>query len=86
MEQIADKFFPNFPLSLNVSIQLINNLSYIFGNAKFGPWINQQNSNNNEEFTTYTKCENDLLSIRYERQKMIRPNCHLPIMNVIKIL
>jgi hypothetical protein len=40
------------------------------------PWINQQNNNNKEEFTTYTKFENHLLSIRDECQEMIRPNCH----------
>jgi hypothetical protein len=40
------------------------------------PWINQQNNNNKEEFTTYTKFENHLLSIRDERQRMIYPNCH----------
>jgi hypothetical protein len=33
------------------------------------PWINQQNEATN-------KLENQLLSIRDERQKMIRPNCH----------
>jgi hypothetical protein len=32
------------------------------------PWINQNEPTN--------KFENDLLSIRDERQKMIRPNCH----------
>ena len=32
------------------------------------PWINQNEATN--------KFENDLLSIRDERQKMIRPNCH----------
>ena len=41
------------------------------------PWINhQQNNNNNEEFTTSSKFENHLLSIRDERQEIIRPNCH----------
>ena len=38
------------------------------------PWINQQNSNN--EVNTTSKFENHLLSIKDERQKMIRPNCH----------
>ena len=37
--------------------------------------INQQNTQN-EEFTTPSKFENQLLSIRDERQEMIRPNCH----------
>jgi hypothetical protein len=32
------------------------------------PWINPNESTN--------KFENQLLSIRDERQKMIRPNCH----------
>ena len=32
------------------------------------PWINQNEATNN--------FENDLLSIRDDRQKMIRPNCH----------
>ena len=32
------------------------------------PWINQNEATN--------KFENHLLSIREERQKMIRPNCH----------
>jgi hypothetical protein len=32
------------------------------------PWINQNEASN--------KFENDLLSIREDRQKMIRPNCH----------
>ena len=32
------------------------------------PWINQNEATN--------KFENHLLSIRDERQKMIRPNCH----------
>jgi len=34
----------------------------------FDPWINQNEATN--------KFENQLLSIRDERQKMIRPNCH----------
>ena len=38
------------------------------------PSINQQNTQN-EEFTTPSKFENQLLSIRDERQEMIRPNC-----------
>ena|SRR5918995_2089389 len=38
------------------------------------PWINQQNSNN--EVTTTSKFENQLLSIRDERQKMIHPKSH----------
>jgi hypothetical protein len=37
------------------------------------PWVNQQNE---EEFPTSSKFENHLLSIRDERQRMIRPNCH----------
>jgi hypothetical protein len=35
------------------------------------PWINQ-----NEEHIDTNKFENHLLSIRDERQEMIRPNCH----------
>ena len=43
----------------------------------FDPWVNQQNGNRNEkESTIPIKFENDFLSIRDERQKMIRPNCH----------
>ena len=38
------------------------------------PWINQQNINN--EVTTTSKFENQLLSIRDERQKMIHPKSH----------
>jgi uncharacterized protein YbaR (Trm112 family) len=38
------------------------------------PWMNQQNE---QESTTSSKFENQLLSIRDERQKMICPNCHL---------
>jgi len=37
------------------------------------PWSNQPSE---EEFPKPCKFENDLLSIRDERQKMIRPNCH----------
>ena len=43
------------------------------------PWINQNNSNKNEEhMTTQTinKFENHLLSIKDEHQKRIRPNLH----------
>src|SRR5215208_5725860 len=42
------------------------------------PWINK-NNNKNEDTVTKTitdKFENHLLSLRDERQKMIRPNCH----------
>jgi hypothetical protein len=39
------------------------------------PWINQQNTQN-EEFTTSSKFENYLLSIRDDRQKMIHPKSH----------
>ena len=41
------------------------------------PWVNQKN-NNYEDITTNTinNFENHLLSIRDERQEMIRPNCH----------
>ena len=41
------------------------------------PWVNQKN-NNYEDMTTNTinNFENHLLSIRDERQEMIRPNCH----------
>ena len=35
--------------------------------------VNQQNK---EQSTPPTKVEKQLLSIRDERQKMIRPNCH----------
>ena len=47
------------------------------------PWVNQ-----NEDITTNTinNFENHLLSIKTERQNMIHPNSHLPIMNVIKKL
>ncbi len=37
------------------------------------PWLNQQSE---EESPKPSKFENDLLSIRDERQRMIRPNCH----------
>jgi hypothetical protein len=37
------------------------------------PWINQQSE---EEPLKPSKFENHLLSIRDERQKMIRRNCH----------
>ena len=40
------------------------------------PWINQNNSNENEEHIDTNKFENHLLSIRAERQKMIHPNSH----------
>jgi hypothetical protein len=40
------------------------------------PWINQNNSNNNEEHIATNKFENHLLSIKTERQKMIHPNSH----------
>jgi hypothetical protein len=36
-------------------------------------WPNQQSE---EESPKSSKFENDLLSIRDERQEMIRPNCH----------
>jgi hypothetical protein len=38
------------------------------------PWINQQNEVTNKFVNN--KFVNHLLSIRDERQKMIRPNCH----------
>ena len=42
-----------------------------------GSWIKQLNSNKNEEESLKpSKFENDLLSIRDERQRMIYPNCH----------
>jgi hypothetical protein len=44
----------------------------------FDPWINK-NNNKNEDTVTKTitdKFENHFLSIRAERQKMVRPNCH----------
>ena len=42
-----------------------------------GSWIKQLNSNKNEEESIIpSKFENDLLSIRDERQRMIYPNCH----------
>ena len=37
------------------------------------PWMNKQSE---EESPKPSKFEKDLLSIRDERQKMIRPNCH----------
>ena len=37
------------------------------------PWPNQQSK---KESPKPSKFENDLLSIRDERQEMIRPNCH----------
>jgi uncharacterized NAD(P)/FAD-binding protein YdhS len=43
------------------------------------PWINQNNSNRNEEYTvtkTINKFENHLLSIRDEHQERLRPNLH----------
>jgi hypothetical protein len=55
--------------SLNVSIKLINNhLFCVYIMPNMDPWINQNEATN--------KFENHLLSIRDERQKMIRPNCH----------
>ena len=38
------------------------------------PWMNHQQSE--EEFPTPCKFENHLLSIKDERQKMVRPSCH----------
>ncbi len=45
------------------------------------PWINQNNSNKNEEHmiatkTITNKLENDLLSIKQNAKKMIHPNSH----------
>ena len=40
-----------------------------------GPWINQP-SDINKEFTTSSKFEKQLMSIKDERQQMIRPSCH----------
>ena len=45
------------------------------------PWINQNNSNKNEEHmvvgtNTINKFENHFLSIKAEHQKRIRPNLH----------
>ncbi len=45
------------------------------------PWINQNNSNKNEEHMMFTntitnKFENNLLSIKAEHQKRIRLNLH----------
>ena len=37
------------------------------------PWVNQ---NENETTNTINNFKNHLLSIKDERQKMIRPNCH----------
>ena len=49
------------------------------------PWINQNNSNRNEEHiiteTITNKSENHLLSIKAEHQKQIRPNLHHPTYN-----
>jgi hypothetical protein len=39
----------------------------------FDPWMKQQSE---EESLKPSKFENHLLSIRDERQRMIRPNCH----------
>jgi hypothetical protein len=40
-------------------------------------WVNQQNSNKNEEESIIpSKFENHLQSIKTERQKMIHPNSH----------
>ncbi len=62
----------NFPLSpsLNVSIQLINNifLCTLKKLLNLDPWVNKNEATN--------KFENHLLSIRDERERMIRPNCH----------
>jgi len=45
--------------------------------SNLGSWIKQLNSNKNEEESIIpSKFEKDLLSIRDERQGMIRPNCH----------
>ena len=41
--------------------------------SNLDPTMNQQNE---EESITSSKFENHLLSIRDERQEMIRPNCH----------
>jgi hypothetical protein len=40
-----------------------------------GPWINQP-SDINKEFTTSSKFEKQLMSIKDERQQMIRPSYH----------
>ena len=40
------------------------------------PWINQNNSNENEEHIDTNRFENHLLSIKAERQKMIHPKSH----------
>ena len=54
------------------------------------PWINENNSNRNEEHTitnTINRVENHLLSIKAEHQTIIQPNFHPTyIMNVIKRL
>jgi len=50
------------------------------------PWINQNNSNINEEHIATNKCENHLLSIRAKLQKLIHPKSHPTYMNVIKKL
>ncbi|MGH9981647.1 MAG: hypothetical protein ACRD6U_08860 [Nitrososphaeraceae archaeon] len=63
------------PLSLNVSLKLINNSLLYAVMPNLDPWINQHNTQN-EEITTPNKLEKYLLSIRDERQEMIRPNCH----------
>ena len=39
------------------------------------PWINHSNRNE-EESTTSSKFEKQLMSIKDERQQMIRPSCH----------
>jgi hypothetical protein len=54
---------------------LINNLFSVCIIPNLDPWINQQ-SDIHEKANTSSKFENQLLSIRDDRQKMIRPNCH----------
>jgi hypothetical protein len=43
---------------------------YVVKIANMDPWINQN------EYMATNKFKNHLLSIKADRQKMIRPNCH----------
>jgi hypothetical protein len=69
--------FPLFP-SLHVSIKLINNLFLctLKKLPNLDPWINQNEEHMVATNTITNKFENHLLSIRDERQEMIRPNSH----------
>ena len=63
--------------SLNVSIQLINDHFFcVCIMPNLDPWINQNEEHMATRKTITNRFENQLLSIKAERQKMIRPNCH----------